>query len=229
VVQGFLEGEDMSRIHQYEGAEVVVEFDLGRCIHTGDCSRDLPEVFNIKRSGRWVQPDGAPAAQIARVCADCPTGALRCINKTSGQAMDTPPQKNTIQTIADGPLYVHAEMIVNGKPEPGYRAAICRCGASRLMPYCDNSHRECDFRDEGRVAIPLPSPAGGKGALSISATPNGPLVIEGPFTLLDATGQAVCESSKAALCRCGASKMKPYCDGSHIAIGFQSGDIADSE
>ncbi len=216
----------MSRIHRYDGAEVVVEFDLARCIHTGDCSRDLPEVFNTKRSGRWVQPDGAPAAQIAHVCADCPTGALRCIDKASGQAMDSPPKYNTIQIIADGPLYVHAKMRVNGKPEPGYRAAFCRCGTSRLMPYCDNSHRECNFRDDGKVTVPLPSPAGSQGPLSINATPGGPLMIEGPFTLLDAAGQVVCESSKAALCRCAASKMKPYCDGSHTAIGFnQSQDI----
>jgi len=216
----------MSRIHRYKGAEVVVEFDLGRCIHTGDCSRDLPEVFNTKRSGRWVQPDAASSAQVARVCADCPTGALRCIDKASGWAMDSPPQQNTIQIIADGPLYVHAEMTVNGKPEPGYHAALCRCGASRLMPYCDNSHRDCNFRDIGNVLAPLPSPAGSQGPLSISATPDGPLVVEGPFTLLDATGQTVCDSAKAALCRCGASKMKPYCDGSHSSIGFQSNSDA---
>jgi len=212
----------MSRIHRYEGEDVVVEFELGRCIHTGDCSRNLPQVFNTKRSGRWVRPDGAAAADIARVCADCPTGALRCINKASGLPMDAPPAKNTIQVIADGPLYVHAEMTVNGKPEPGYRAAFCRCGASRLMPYCDNSHRACDFRDDGRVAVPLPSPAERQGPLSVSVTPDGPLIVEGPFTLLDATGESVCESARAALCRCGASNMKPYCDGSHATIGFHS-------
>jgi len=214
----------MSRIHRYEGADIVVEFDLGRCIHTGDCSRDLPEVFNTKRRGRWVKPDAAPADDVARICANCPTGALRCISKSTGQTMDAAPQRNSIQVMADGPLYVHARMTVNGKPEPGHRAAFCRCGASRLMPYCDNSHREIGFSDAGKVLLPLPSKPEGNGGLSITASPDGPLKIDGPFTLLDADGGEVCESSGAAMCRCGASNMKPYCDGSHIAIGFQSND-----
>jgi len=214
----------MSRIHRYEGEDVVVEFELGRCIHPGDCSRDLPDVFNTKRKGRWVHPDGAPAADVARICANCPTGALRCINKSTAEVMDAPPQCNSIQVMADGPLYVYAHMTVNGKPESGHRAAFCRCGASRLMPYCDNSHREIDFSDAGKVLVPLPSKADRNGVLSISVTPNGPLKIDGPFTLLDAAGNAVCVSSGAAMCRCGASHMKPYCDGSHIAIGFQPKD-----
>lgn len=224
----------MSRIHRYEGEEVIVEFELGRCIHTGDCSRDLPAVFNTRRSGRWVKPDAAPADDVARICADCPTGALRCINKATGQLMDSPPQRNTVQIIVDGPLYVHARMTVNENSEPGYRvagfrAAFCRCGASRLMPYCDNSHREINFSDDGKVIVPLASKVKGSDALSISAIPNGPLKIEGPFTLINAAGNEVCRSSGAAMCRCGASNMKPYCDGSHIDIGFQSGDIADSK
>ncbi|MDQ6996726.1 MAG: CDGSH iron-sulfur domain-containing protein [Mariprofundus sp.] len=219
----------MSRVHRYEGADIVVEFDLGRCIHTGDCSRDLPEVFNSKRSGRWVKPDAAHADDVARICANCPTGALRCINKSTTQSMDAAPQHNSVQMMADGPLYVHAAMMVNGKQEPGYRAAFCRCGASRLMPYCDNSHRNINFSDAGKVLVPLPSHTKENGGLTIRAMANGPLKIDGSFTLLDATGDKVCASSGAAMCRCGASNMKPYCDGSHIAIGFQSEGAENSE
>ena len=214
----------MSRIHRYEGEEIVVEFELGRCIHTGDCSRDLPDVFNPKRKGRWVHPDGAPAADVARICANCPTGALRCIDKVSGQTISSPPKYNTVQIMADGPLYVHARMTVNEKPEAGFRAAFCRCGVSRLMPYCDNSHREANFRDDGKVMIPMPTEAEGGKALAIHTMPNGPLKIDGPFTLLDADGNAVCASSGAAMCRCGAAHMKPYCDGSHMGIGFKPDD-----
>jgi len=210
----------MGRVHSYDGSEIVVEFDLGRCIHSGDCSRDLPDVFNTRRRGRWVKPDAAPVADVARICAQCPTGALRCINKATAQMMGSPPQRNSIQVMADGPLYVHARMTVNGKPEPGYRAAFCRCGASRLMPYCDNSHRKIDFSDAGTVLQPRPSKATEHGGLSISAMPNGPLKIDGPFTLLDGVGHEACVSSSAAMCRCGASHTKPYCDGSHIAVGL---------
>jgi len=212
----------MSRIHRYQGEDVIVEFDLGRCIHTGDCNRDLPEVFNTKRTGRWVHPDGASAEKITRTCADCPTGALRCINKTTGTAMDEPPTQNTVQLIADGPLYVHAKMTINGKKEPAYRIALCRCGASHLMPFCDNSHQQVGFRDAGKINIPLPSDTPDSGELTITSIEDGPLMLEGPFTLLDDAGNAVCGSAKAALCRCGGSAMKPYCDGSHKRIDFKA-------
>jgi len=211
----------MSRIHRYQGEEVIIEFDLGRCIHTGDCSRDLPSVFNTKRTGRWVNPDGADAQKIARTCADCPTGALRCINKTTDAVMDVPPEHNTVQLIADGPLYVHAKMTVNGEAQPAYRAAFCRCGASRLMPFCDNSHQQAEFHNAGKINIPLPSPAPDAGDLHITCIEDGPLMLEGPFTLLDDAGHSVCSSGKAALCRCGGSAMKPYCDGSHQRLGFK--------
>lgn len=54
---------------------------------------------------------------------------------------------------------------------------------------------------------------------------NGPLVVEGPVTLIDAEGKAfTIDSGKPALalCRCGQSQRKPFCDGSHKGCGFQS-------
>jgi len=213
----------MSRVHRYAGEKIIVEFELGRCIHPGDCTRALPEVFDIKRTGRWVHPDAAAPEAVAQACADCPTGALRCIDKVSGEQIHAAiPLENTIQLIPDGPLHVHADMQVNGDPEPSHRTALCRCGASRLMPRCDNSHRESGFCDSGMVVTPFPTDAAESARLSINSIPDGPLMVEGPFTLLDGEGAIVCNSGKAALCRCGASKTKPYCDGSHMNIGFKA-------
>ncbi len=211
----------MSRIHRYEGEDIIVEFDLARCIHTGDCTRGLPAVFDTKRSGRWVHPDGAPATEVARICAACPTGALRCISKANGQLMDAPPAENTIQPVADGPLYVHGVMRVNGKALNTFRAAFCRCGRSRLMPWCDNSHRQSHFHDNGEIPYPpAPAAANRSAPLEIHVDADGPLMVEGPFTLLDATGNKQYCGDKAAFCRCGASAMKPYCDGTHRTRGF---------
>jgi len=212
----------MSRVHRYEGEKIIVEFELGRCIHPGDCTHALPEVFDIRRTGRWVHPDAAAPEKVAQVCSDCPTGALRCIHKASQEPMHIVPERNTIQPIPDGPLYVHADMQVDGKKETTGRTALCRCGASRLMPRCDNSHREIGFCDSGTVVCPLPGAEEGTGALNISSQPDGPLMVKGPFALLDAAGKEACTSGEAALCRCGASKMKPYCDGSHVDIGFKA-------
>jgi CDGSH iron-sulfur domain-containing protein 3 len=59
-------------------------------------------------------------------------------------------------------------------------------------------------------------------SVTVNVRPNGPLLVMGPFTLIDPTGQAVTipAGKPTALCRCGHSTMKPYCDGSHGPKGF---------
>ncbi|MBI1747250.1 MAG: CDGSH iron-sulfur domain-containing protein [Acidobacteria bacterium] len=53
---------------------------------------------------------------------------------------------------------------------------------------------------------------------------NGPLRVSGNFVIKDAAGNAFDVSGRAviALCRCGHSANKPFCDGSHNKAGFQS-------
>ena len=57
-------------------------------------------------------------------------------------------------------------------------------------------------------------------SVTIKIRENGPYVVEGDFTLVDANGNEV-PLVKRALCRCGGSTMKPFCDGTHSKIGFQ--------
>ena len=67
-------------------------------------------------------------------------------------------------------------------------------------------------------------------SINIKIRDNGPYVVEGDFTLTDAQGNPV-PIVKRALCRCGGSTMKPFCDGTHSKIGFQGAIAAvqDSE
>ncbi|MEL7447094.1 MAG: CDGSH iron-sulfur domain-containing protein [Pseudomonadota bacterium] len=51
---------------------------------------------------------------------------------------------------------------------------------------------------------------------------DGPLLIKGETAIRDQSGTALPSKPVIALCRCGASKSKPYCDGSHVAAGFSS-------
>ena len=57
-------------------------------------------------------------------------------------------------------------------------------------------------------------------AITIKIRDNGPYVVEGEFRPTDANGQEI-PVKKAALCRCGGSTTKPFCDGTHSKIGFQ--------
>lgn len=56
----------------------------------------------------------------------------------------------------------------------------------------------------------------------ITLLPHGPLLVSGKVALIDSAGNPVDLGGRDsyALCRCGASKMKPMCDGSHKACGF---------
>jgi CDGSH-type Zn-finger protein len=56
----------------------------------------------------------------------------------------------------------------------------------------------------------------------IQASKNGPFLVKGPLQLTDAEGNAVpTKGETVALCRCGQSTTKPFCDGTHKKIGFQ--------
>ena len=52
---------------------------------------------------------------------------------------------------------------------------------------------------------------------------NGPYLIRGPFTLVDQDGEEIeIKRRTVALCRCGRSQTRPFCDGTHKAIGFEA-------
>jgi hypothetical protein len=75
--------------------------------------------------------------------------------------------------------------------------------------------------DNADIAIPSQfSPEHGE--LSIKLRANGPLRLEGDFELIGADDHTVYCGSETALCRCGGSANKPFCDGSHRHNGFQA-------
>ena len=59
--------------------------------------------------------------------------------------------------------------------------------------------------------------------VTVKVNNNGPYVLEGPLTLMDADGnQFVLERERIFLCRCGQSANKPFCDSAHRTCGFES-------
>jgi CDGSH-type Zn-finger protein/uncharacterized Fe-S cluster protein YjdI len=228
------------KIRHYADERIDVSYDATRCIHAGVCVHRLPAVFDTGRRP-WILPSGAGADAIAAVVARCPTGALHATRLDGGPAEETPAE-NTIVPMPNGPLYVRGQLHLRS-PEidvtiDDLRMALCRCGQSRNKPFCDNSHRDAGFRDPGTIAGATATAAaadgvGAEGAegiegtevhnpLSIVASTNGPLALEGAFTLRTRDGSAQHVAIKATLCRCGASGRKPFCDGSHRRIGFIS-------
>ena len=59
---------------------------------------------------------------------------------------------------------------------------------------------------------------------TITPTDNGPYMVEGAVSVVDADGTAYLVSEQATifLCRCGASRTKPFCDGTHETLNFEA-------
>ena len=104
------------------------------------------------------------------------------------------------------------------------RVALCRCGASENKPFCDDSHYQTGFDDPGVLGEPKLQAAeiDAAAGITIVLAENGPLRFEGMLNVISADGGQRQVLEKGALCRCGGSSNKPYCDGTHKTIGFQS-------
>ena len=212
----------VERTKSYESDDITVTYSLRRCIHAAECVHGLGTVFDPKRRP-WIDPEQASAEDIAAVIQRCPTGALKYQRKDGG-AEEPTPTANTVIIDPDGPLFVKGDLAVtmpDGSTHTDTRVALCRCGASKNKPFCDNSHLKAEFKDPATFQdIKVkPDPDDTSGVLKVQPARNGPLLLQGPLTLISTDAKA--RGLQTALCRCGASMNKPFCDGSHNKIGFE--------
>lgn len=213
------------KAHLYEGQNLRVTWDQERCIHMGACVQGLPTVFDPKKRP-WIVPDAAEAEQLVEVIHECPTGALR-YERLDGGASEAASPVNEVVIDPDGPLFVSGdiEILDNDRDLIGRetRVALCRCGASQIKPYCDGNHSEAGFEAAGGIPDPKVGERDtGSTTLRVVTAANGPLLLEGPMVLKEGGGADSCTGSRTALCRCGASENKPFCDGAHKAAGFSA-------
>ncbi len=135
----------------------------------------------------------------------------------------------TVTVTADGPLLLRGNIEMlrdDGRVATVAKVALCRCGNSSHKPICDGTHRTTEFRDAASVHPPSTKPGdplGEPAKLRVLAKLDGPLWLEGAMQVVDGSGTVAWEGSVAALCRCGASARKPFCDGTHKRTGFRSG------
>jgi len=206
-------------IQDYRGKKVIVRFDATKCIHSRHCVLGNPKVFVANAPGAWIQPDAASPEEIAALSHACPSGALT-YERLDGGEQERAPQVNTVHLRENGPLAFHADIEIQGHGRC-YRATLCRCGASRNKPFCDNSHVAANFVATGEPpAVDSEALLERAGSLTITPNPNGPLLVEGNLEVCSGTGRTLNRTQKTWLCRCGASQNKPYCDGTHRKIGF---------
>jgi CDGSH-type Zn-finger protein len=142
-----------------------------------------------------------------------------------------PEEKGTITIRPNGPYRVEGGVPLEGPEGQPYELkpaySLCRCGKSANKPYCDTTHKECGF-----VGTEV-ADAGSSGEAFVDAREirsatirivrDGPYEVIGAPTLTYSDGRVCRTRPYYRLCRCGASKTKPFCDDSHVEIGFRNG------
>jgi uncharacterized Fe-S cluster protein YjdI len=130
--------------------------------------------------------------------------------------------------------YATDEIVVEWEPRLCFHSHNC---VRSLPQVFDNSRRpwvkvDAATADEVEAAVArcpsgalrtrrLGAPAAERSRpLELRASENGPLLVSGGVRIVDAEGIVLYEGEKAALCRCGGSANKPFCDGTHQKNGF---------
>ena len=117
---------------------------------------------------------------------------------------------------------IHAEACVHGLPtvfDAKRRPWIDPAGATPddiadVVEGCPSGALTYERRDGGPAETVSDVP-------EITAVRDGPLFVRGRHALTDHEGKPVDGGPRVALCRCGHSKNKPFCDNSHIEAGFR--------
>ncbi len=208
-------------VEEIEAKDLTLLYEGKRCIHARFCVTYGPRVFLANVPGPWIHPDQMPVDALVEIAHACPSGAIRYRRK-DGHADEQAPPVNLLSLREGGPYAVRADIVLDGQPL-GYRATLCRCGASKNKPFCDQSHKEIGFDATGE-------PPSGKtdalevrdGELAIDPERDGPYQVRGNLEIISGTGRVVARVQNARLCRCGHSNTKPFCDGSHARVGFRS-------
>ena len=213
-----------NRAIKYPGEDTQVSWQGNLCIHIGECGRAKGDLFVGGRKP-WCEPDTAETEEVTEVVLRCPTGALS-VELSDGTNPETTEAENTLHVAYNGPLFLRGDLEIAGAPAdvPGlrFRAALCRCGQSKNKPFCDNSHEAAGFQDYGAIGESGTNGGLSGGPLVVKVAKDGPLLMKGNLKISGGSGRSSWQGSQVALCRCGASENKPFCDGTHKKVGFSA-------
>jgi len=209
-------------VEYVEGEKLQIIYKGKLCIHSRFCVTGAPKVFLANVQGPWIHPDDMDAEELMAVARECPSRAIQYKRHDGGPEEHAPPV-NLISVREAGPYAFRGDLRIDGASF-GYRATLCRCGASKNKPFCDGSHHDVNFNASGEP------PTGDKtemlairdGVIDIAPQLDGPLMVRGNMEFISGTGRVIARQQTARLCRCGHSNTKPFCDGTHAKVGFRS-------
>jgi uncharacterized Fe-S cluster protein YjdI len=130
---------------RYSNEEITVYWDPNKCIHSTNCVRGLPKVFNHD-SRPWINMKGASSEEIMKTIDKCPSGTLTykksdADNESSAQIRVT--EKEPLPVDGDC-LLIDRDGNTIAKKGP---FALCRCVRSKNKPYCHGTRTIIGFGD----------------------------------------------------------------------------------
>lgn len=122
---------------------------------------------------------------------------------------------NELLVTPGGPLKMTGNITLideDGSITHSNNLSLCRCGASKSKPICDDQHLDIEFFDGGAIGqlsdwMPVTRPQ----TITVTCVKDGPLKFRGYLRIYNKKGQE-CITMNGALCRCGKSSKKPFCD-----------------
>lgn len=150
----------------YSNDEITVHWRPDKCVHATICYVRLRKVFDPGRRP-WIRLDKGTTEEIINIVDQCPTDAL---TYTRIKDPDINPKKETeekekeivtktaeeppatsIQIIRNGPALVSGNFTLTDiyglKIEKANNIALCRCGKSSSLPFCDGTHNKIGFKE----------------------------------------------------------------------------------
>lgn len=145
----------------YSNKDITVHWRPAKCIHATICYVRLREVFDPSRRP-WIDLNRASTEEIIDIVNQCPTDALT-YTKIEATKETTPndkekttqslndDSKTKIQILKDGPALISGEFSIKdidgNQLASANSVAICRCGKSLSMPFCDGTHNKIGFKE----------------------------------------------------------------------------------
>ena len=125
---------------------IFIQDDHSICVHSGFCRDRISDVWKMRKDSQ----DEQVLAQIIDKIDNCPSGALAYALESDGE-MNEPDLPNEVTVIPDGPIWLSGGIPVERSDgrllETRNRVTLCRCGASKMKPLCDGTHKEIGFSD----------------------------------------------------------------------------------
>ncbi len=181
-------------IKEYTNGEITIVWEPAKCIHAGICVRTLPQVYNTK-DRPWIHIANATSEQLMAQIDQCPVAALSYF------------KNDAVFKASEDKSTDSAESKTKEQPEKKNAVSTSTQENQTKKTQASKTNKTSENMAANETTI--------------SVQENGPLIVMGPIELKREDGTVEQKDGPTALCRCGASENKPFCDGSHKKIDWK--------